>query len=316
MRKVFLLGIFVIAMTGSSSAQLDSQISQSCAGDYEPVVSMAHPNKTINNIGTPGTFEYKVCVRGIIDVSFQNDCPGATSFFISSNSTHAHFSQDQGYNLGVCTEEMVTTLNETSCGPGYEPLFTVSDPINGFGRHIAGFADGKNYSNIVCAVESPPQNVTLGIKFNLSSSDEVYFDDQRLSGEFSDSSIAEFPYILSTDGDVVSGIVSNEYKKISREINGYNELKVRRDVDTANYYIPFTSGDHESVEDDQERFFEGGIENTLNPSFNMDLGGEPTVRAIAEQDAVIISNLSIGGGSHTIRIEKTGDNEITIEELR
>ena len=313
MRKVIFLGILFLLFANNSAAEIDSQISKNCPGNFEPVVSMQDPNETFNNIGTPERYEYKVCVRGIIEANFKTECPGFTSFYISSNSTYAHFSEQSGYNIGVCTESMETIINETC--DNSEPLFTVSEPINGFGRHIAGLHPGKRFDKFLCAFDAPPDNVTLEMKFNISSSDDVYFDDKEVTGEFEDNDIAEFPYIVGTDGDLVSGIVVHEYQRVSREIDEYNKFRVRKDVEQATYYVPFTSGTHEVLEDDQERFFERSIEDSLNPSFAMDLGGEPVVRAIARQDAVIVSNLSIGGGSHSIRIEKTGDNEITIEQI-
>lgn len=318
MKRLFILGflavIFASNPAAAQNAPVGAEIKQTCDTNFEPVVSMEHPNKTFNNIGHPSYFDYKVCVRGLVESKIANDCQGAVAFYISSNNTDAHFSKVKGYNWEVCTGNVVTTLEDSSCNNGAVPLFSVSDKIQGFGRHIAGLHPGKRFSNTVCAYFSPPENVTVGLKFNLSSSDEVYFDDQKINGEFEDTSIAEYPYIIAQDGDTIAGLVMNDYISVKRSIGKYNKYEVKREIGEASYYLPFTRGDKDDLERTQEDFFDGTIRNGINPSFSFNMAGTPVVRAIAEQEVTIVSNLSVGSGSHSVEIEKTGDNRITIRE--
>lgn len=310
MRKYLLL-VLVLGMASSGSAQLESKINKTCGAEYEPLVSMHEVNSTSNNIGHPATYENKVCVKGLAESYFDTDCDGATGFFVSSNTTTAHFSESSGYNYRVCTGNVLTEVR-SSCLANEEPLFKVSDKIDGFGRHVAGPLF-PGFDNYVCGRFAPPSNVSLAMDLSLSGSTSTYFDDREVSSGFEFSGLAEFPYLVKTNTDTVAGIVVDGYQKASYDVNGKDRLKIRRSSDKSTYYLVFTRGGHDNIENSQEELLSGELLRNLNPSFGEFIEGEPNVRAVLSAEAPIESTLSIGKGNYDVRIEKIEDGKVRIE---
>lgn len=309
MRKALLLLAVLVAFSFPGSAELDSTISRSCPESFEPVVSMSHPNVSYNNIGTDGMYEYKVCVTGISQSSVDIACRGNTGFYISDRSTEAHFSEVKGYNLHVCTGNMVTDVKDT-CNENETALFTVSNRINGFGRHIAGLIDG--YDNVVCGSYSLPENVTVEMQFNLTDEDEAYFDDQQLDG-YHYSSMAEFPYLVLQGDGAVSGIVSSGFLTARRDLEEDNSLRMRRDVQGDGVFIPLTAGDHEEVEDEEQQIMNQVFLNQAKPSFGDFPAGPPTIRTVLlRSDVDLESNITLDQGTHELELVKSGEGEVTI----
>jgi len=68
------------SVAANDNNTLKSEISQSCDLKYEPIISMADPTKTTSNPGPPDIFEYKVCVKGIVESSISTQCDTTTGF--------------------------------------------------------------------------------------------------------------------------------------------------------------------------------------------------------------------------------------------
>lgn len=316
MRKACALFLFTVFLSASGSAvQLDSGIyKDSCPNGYEPVISMADPDKSYNNPAPPSIYKHKVCVSGITETTFGDECRSTPAFYLSSNTTHAHFSESRGYNLEVCAGRMITEVRD-QCLTDEIALFSVSDRIEGFGRHVANVT-GQNpdiFSNVVCGFYSAPENVSLSMKFNLSGSDEVYFDDEHRESEFNYSGLADFPYIVSTSGTHTAGIVSTSFRLVERRLEDKNILTMKKEADDASFFVPFTEGGYESIEDSQQEFLESGFLNTVDPSFNYQSGTNTVVRAMIDTEIDIRSNLSISRGNFQVKIEKTGEDQVTIQ---
>jgi hypothetical protein len=307
--------IFLLVVISTNGAALDSTIAESCPSGYEEVISMQAPDETFSNPGPPGLYKYNVCVSGIIESEIKSQCRSTPAFYLSSRSTHAHFSDSKGYNLEVCTGKMITRTRD-SCLANQTALFAVSKPINGYGRHVAGVSGGTAdvYDQVVCGFYAPPSNVSYSLEFNLSSSDDIYFDDEQKTGEFTTSTLVEFPYLVSESSSYVSGLVADSYVQASRGLEGKNVLKMKREAGKDGVIIPFTTGSHQTIEDQQESILENEFESQLASSFSYFIPSSPTVRVVLATNVDMFSNLSIGKGTHNIEIEKIGENEIRISK--
>ena len=312
-RKAFGLILLLIILSFNGSASLNSTIAESCPDNYQGILSMANPDATFSNPGPPGLYQYNVCVTGITEVEIRNQCRDTPAFYLSSDSTDAHFSNTKGYNMEVCTGRMITRVKD-SCLPNQTALFKVSEPINGQGRHVSGLDSNNPYNQFVCGFYAPPSNISYSLDFNLSNSDEVYFDDEQKTSEFTKSTLAEFPYLVSVSSQHIAGLVANSYVEASREIDGTNKLTLKREAGKNGVIIPLTPGDTDTIEDKQGVILDNRFLNQLYPSFNFFTPSTPVVRVVLASDAELVSNLSIGAGGHNIQLEKTGDNEITISE--
>ncbi|MFB6245048.1 MAG: hypothetical protein ABEJ03_01745 [Candidatus Nanohaloarchaea archaeon] len=309
MKRVFLAATIVF-LSAPGAAELDSEIRKTCQNGYEPLVSMPAPNETYSNIGEPDLYEYKVCVDGISSSSIGVTCNGNVGFYMSSRSTDAHFSGVQGYNLKVCTGNAVTEIKD-SCSDDQTPLFRVSDRINGFGRHVAGLS-GEVYDSVVCATKSTPSTVELTMSYDTSSVDSTYLDDRKVS-DTQYSSLAEFPYIVNEDGSTVSGIVAPSFRSATRSSgSGEVNISLERRADSSGFMVPLTREDHEDIEDDQEAVLSRTFLSSQDPNFAGFPAGEPELRTFLKPDVDLESNLSISSGSYSLKLEKTGENEVTI----
>jgi hypothetical protein len=296
-------------MSFSGAAELNSTIAQSCPSGWEPLVSMDDPNATYNNIGTSEMYDYKVCVNGISNSQVSMTCQGNTGFYVSSDSTDAHFSSVEGYNMHVCTGNMITSVKD-SCNVNQTALFSVSNRINGFGRHIGGLIDG--YDQVVCGEYAVPSTMTVELDFNLSSNDNAYFDDQKVES-FQYSSLAEFPYLVLQNEGEVAGIVSPAFISARRELQDTNRISLKRDVEDSGVFLPFTRGSHEQIEDDQEAVLNREFLTQSRPNFGGYPSRLPMIRSVLLRSGVDLeSNISLSQGTHTVELVKTGENEVTI----
>jgi len=314
MKKAAILLLFVLFLSVNGTARLNSTIAQTCPSGYEPLISMDDPDATHNNPAAPSTFQNKVCVSGIANVKYGDRCRNTPAFYLSSNSTRAHFSRESGYNMKVCAGRMNTRV-KNSCSGTEAPLFSVSDKINGFGRHVAG-VNGQNpkvFSNIVCGFYRPPENVSVSMKFNLSNSDEIYFDGEQENSEFTYSGLSEFPYIVSTSGSHTAGIVAKEFKQVEWSLENKNVLRMQRNTDNPSFFIPFTEGGYENIESSQSELMDGEFLNQLDPSFSFFSPTQGAVRTVLVAPVDLRSNMSISRGSFNIEMEKTGETQVTIK---
>jgi hypothetical protein len=127
--------------------------------------------------------------------------------------------------------------------------------------------------------------------------------------------MAEFPYIVSTDGSTVTGIVAADFEFVQRELGEENTLHFNRDAQRASFIIPFTEGGYAEIEDDQQLILANEFINQIHPSFSFFSPSTATVRTLLRSGADIEGYISIDSGRHRIKIEKTGENQITISEV-
>jgi len=308
-RKTIVATVLILLIPFSlADDELDSEIATSCDVNYEPVVSMADPTAEYSNPGPPEMYDNKVCVRGINESKFSTSCEVATGFYMSSKNRTAHFSEQNSYYWNVCTGRMSTRISSGPAVGNETALFSVSDKHNG---HIAE-PDFYNYN--VYGRYRPPRNVTLEFEFNLSSSDTVYFDEEEVDGEQSFSPPAAFPYLISKSDPYISGLVTRSFSEAERSFsNSKNRLSITR-TGTGDFILPFTRGDLDDVEDNEDNILIGTFLNSVSPNFGFARIDKPDVKARLSR-AEIFSEISVSSGFHEINVTKTGENEVTIKEV-
>lgn len=304
MRKAGLILAFLLFTGMATGLDYNSTISRNCPLDYEPVISMEDPSKKYNNPGPPGMYDYNMCVEGLREAEIGVKCEYGASFYLSSNTTTAHFSSYPAYNLKVCTEQLITELRD-SCKDNQTDLFSVSSDYN---AHVA--APGV-FDTEVCGFFGPkPENITLRASFNLSDEDKVYFDNKRVRENT--FYLAEFPYIVSSSDEFVSGIVAPSFISASRHLDKRNTLSFTRQRESASFIVPLTRGDRREIENRQRMIIQKKFLNSLRPSFGFYMPEEATVRTILKPRVNITSSLRINQGTYTLEIKKTGENSIEV----
>lgn len=303
---LLLLLVFVSSNIAAQSTSISSNIRPSCNANEEPLISISSIADTTGHPAEPGYYSNKVCVRGIEGSEIKESCLNeGVGFYISSRKSNAHFSNFAGYNLRVCADNMEVEIRDT-CLSSETALFSVSSAAN---AHVA---EPDFYTLNACASYSEPQSVALEVKFNLSSDDDVYFDDTQINGEQDYSPPAEFPYIVSEGNNRVAGIVARDFTNISRRIPDKNSLEATAQTDNANYLVPFTDGSHETIERRQQLVLQNKFVSSFNPSFAYFISQDPEVRVALGNNIDVRSNLSLEPGTHVIKLEKTGENQVKI----
>ena len=300
-QKIVVVALVILLMP-SATAELDAEIAESCKIDYEPLISMANPASDTNNPGAPDVYKYKVCVRGIAESTFSTSCKKNVGFYMSSKGNAAHFSTQNSYYWHVCTGKMKTRV---TTGPKYDnetKLFSVSSLKN---AHIAE-PDFFKYN--VYGLYATPENVTLSLTFNLSSNDDVYFDNERVDGESTFTPPAEFPYIVSESNSLVSGIISPNFRKAERKIVTKNRISFTEKGDSS-FILPFTSGSHIDIEDKQGEILDRSFLDSISPNFGFAELDSPVVK-IRFQNQNVSSDLSLSSGIYRLNITKTGENKV------
>ncbi len=169
---------------------------------------------------------------------------------------------------------------------------------------LVGNAAGQNGTDV--------KNVSLSLEFNLSSSDQVYFDGEEVStGEFSS---ADFPYIVSQGGGYVSGIVADTFIRAERSLNEENRITLQREPGKSSFLVPLTSGSQFQVERREELIVSNQFLNQLMPSFGFFMPEEATVKTALDPNVTINSDLDLDRGTYTLEIRKTGENRVQITE--
>lgn len=292
-------------MVSQVAGDLNAEIVQSCQTDYVPLISMDDPDTETNNPGTPGYYKYNVCVEGIEESSFSTSCEKNVGFYISSKNDTAHFSTQNSYEWHVCTGRMKTRVTTGSKFDNETALFSVSGTDN---AHVA---EPNFYDHNVYGAYETPDNVTLKLDFNLSSSDKVYFDNQKVNGEQSFQPPAEFPYIVAESSSYIAGIVSPEFLSAQRSMNSNNSLSLTRSGDSG-FILPFTSGDRSDIEDQQQEILGKEFLNSVSPNFGFGEIETPMVKVRLDRDD-ISSGISYASGTYRINVTKTGKNQVSIE---
>jgi hypothetical protein len=313
-RKILITAAVILllpsALAANDNKELKSEISRSCDLKYEPVISMADPDSRISNPGPPDTYEYNLCVKGISESVISTSCDTTTGFYLSSKNRSAHFSEQNSYYWRVCTDRMRTRISSGPAEDNETALFSVSDRHNG---HVAkpGFYNYNVYGRY-----RAPENVTLELEFNLSSSDDVYFDDKEVNGEQEFTPPAVFPYLISeSDSEsVVSGIVTPSFTKASRTFsNSKNRLSITRSG-SGGFIVPFTAGDVDDINGKEEAIMNREFVNSISPNFGFRRIEKPNVKVRLDR-ADIVSDLSLSAGAYRINVTKTGESQVSIKDI-
>lgn len=306
MRKVA-LGLLLLLSVSAVSADIESDIKSECNQREEAVISISDPQETHSHPAEPGYYDNQLCISGIESSEITEDrCQFATGLYLTGREDEAHFSIFGSYRLNVCTSNMETRLiddTSESCLENETALFSVSGQDN---THVA---DVGVFDNKMCGGYITPSNVSLSLKFNHSSGDEVYFDGERVEGEETFRS-ANYPYMISEGDIMTAGIVKSEFKSASRRIETENVLEMSSGRDSANFIIPYTDGGIEDIENRQEMVVEKEFLNEIQPSFGYLIPESPTVRVVYDPDIELESSISFSPGRYRFDVVKTGENRI------
>lgn len=307
MRKIA-LAIAILFFVSMGSADIKAEIKTSCNFGEEPVISISDPDKAYSHAAEPGYYDNQLCIDGIESSEIQeNECTSTSGIHLTDREDNAHFSVFSSYRLNVCIGDMRTRITPLlgSCNENETALFSISGKVN---AHVAG---PDFFDRNVCGSFISPENVSLSIQFNLSSNDEVYFDDEKVEGEQTFEE-ADYPYLVSQDSEMVSGIVKSEFDTASRRINSENILKMRTKRNASSFIIPFTEGDISDIENREELVTQREFLNQFEPNFAYLLPESPTVRVIYDPDLELDSNISMSPQRYQLDLVKTGEESIGI----
>ncbi|MFB6199785.1 MAG: hypothetical protein ABEJ83_02815 [Candidatus Nanohaloarchaea archaeon] len=308
MRKTVLAAALILLATAVHGIEAD--ISKNC-GELDPLISLSSPNKTYGHAAGPKVFKQKVCIGEIRSSSIGTSCQRKTAFYLSGDNQTAHFSKFDTYNLHVCmgSTETRVTPEGGSCLNNETALFSVS------GVHNAHIAKPSVFNRKVCADYSMPDNITLTLEANLSSSDNVYFDGKSVSGEESFTPPAELPYIVSESNSYVTGLVESSFLRAKREIDVKNRLTFTRRGNRGSFLIPFTRGDHETIKERESLILNHKLLESLKPSFGYFIPSEPLVKVILIPEQEIKSDLDVSSAYFEMKLEKIGENRVEVREV-
>ncbi|PSG98911.1 MAG: hypothetical protein BRC29_02160 [Nanohaloarchaea archaeon SW_7_43_1] len=307
MRKTF-LSLICILLVSSVSGQIETEFRDQCEPREEPLISISDPNKRYSHPAEPGYYDNNLCIEGISDVDIQKErCTGTTGFHLSSREDNAHFSTFGGYRLNVCTSEMSTrtTLIGETCLANETELFSVSGLDN---AHVGG---PSLFNRLVCGSYAEPENITLEIEFNLTSNDDVYFDNEEVEGEQSFDS-ADYPAMVAEGDELASGIVSDEMSSASRRIDEENVYVMKSDSASSDFIIPLTEGDRNKIQNRKELIKQNEFLEQIKPSFAYVLPEIREVRVIYDPEIDLDSNISYRPGRYDFEITKEGENSVGI----
>jgi hypothetical protein len=306
MRKLILAAVLLL-LASSASADIEVDIKQECSDREENLISISDPQKTYSHPAEPGYYDNQVCLSGVDETSITNgECDTVTGFSLTGREDQAHFSIHETYMANVCTgniQTRVTSGTGAGCYSNETALFSVS------GEDNAHVADANIFDQKVCGGYIKPDNVSLSLKFNHSSNDNIYFDDQQVSGEQTFDS-ADYPYIVAEGNNMVSGIVSPDFKSASRRIESENILRLSTSRKSANFIVPYTYGDHTDIENREELVTEEEFLSVVRPSFGYLLPESPKIRVIYDPEVELESSISFTPGRYQFDVVKTGEDRI------
>lgn len=282
----FLLTIFSVSLV--SAAGLEASIKSSCGPREEPMVSISDLDS--GHVGAPGHYSNDVCVKGARDFNIRQDCnPEEVRVFSIFSPNNTHVSIHPSFTMSVCSKSTRGTMRG-SCLSNETAAFTAISDNN---THVGGIGQ---FSQKLCLFKQPPENVTLSIS-GLSGSFQA--DDTSISqGET--IRIAEYPYVVAENSGNVKGIVSyTDFIKLTRSSS--DTVSVTQSGPT--FLVPFTEGDHDTIEQRQQLVLSGEFLDMLNPSFSFFIPDQPTLRVTLKPDQ------EVEGFTDTL----TGEVEIAVQ---
>ncbi|MFT4893052.1 MAG: hypothetical protein ACI8Z7_000847 [Candidatus Nanohaloarchaea archaeon] len=304
--RITVLALLFALLISSVSADIQSGIKGECSESEVPVISISDPQETYSHASAPDYYDQNLCISGIESSELTEDeCDSSAGFYLTGTEDEAHFSVFDTYRVSVCTDSMETrvTSDTGSCNENETALFSVS------GNDNAHVADTDVFDQKVCGSYITPGNVSLSLEFNHSSTDQVYFDGEQVSGEESFDS-AGYPYMVSEGDGMVSGIVTSKFGSASRNIQGENILTVSTSETDSSFIVPYTEGDRADIENREEMIENNEFLGEVKPSFGYLLPESPTIRVIYDPEVELNSSIRYTPGSYQFDVVKTGENRI------
>ena len=252
----------MVGLTGSVSAELDFNIRQSCQSAEEPVFSMY--SKEGGNIGMPGFYKWQVCGSGIEHAEIRDSCnQGENSIISMFEKNDSHASIDQSYRWDVCIPQVKTNLSQ-SCENPVASMKSETD------SHIA---EPGHYTKNLCASFDQPENVSVQLELD---AEEAYIDGSEAEERTYNTLELSYPYIVSGQP---AGIVDyGELIQIEYANNSGDTFRVTQTTEAASVLLPFTTGGHTEVEDEESEVVDRIFLNGASPSFGFAEIDEPTVK--------------------------------------
>lgn len=304
MRLVW-LGVFIILIGSFSAAEITSEVKKSCTGS-QSLISISNESSENSHPAEPGYYQKQICVDGVEhNFKIDSSCEKNTGFYLSGRENNSHLSTYNRYDLRVCTGNMNIALKQR-CNNNETAIFSAS------GTDDAHVSTPGFFNLNACASLSEPENVSITAEFNLSSSDKVYFDDNEIENEGNLFPPAEFPYLVSRSGEQMGGIITSDFIKASREIEGKNKLKIVKSGSKGSFMIPFTNADITDLEEREKLIKDKNFLNRIRSNFGFYMPEMPTIRSRYDPEINISSSLDLPPGSYSLRITKTGENEVGI----
>ncbi|MFQ3275357.1 MAG: hypothetical protein ACI9LV_000857 [Candidatus Nanohaloarchaea archaeon] len=304
--KKIALALLILLTTSSVSADIESSIKSECSEREVSVISISDPQETYSHPAEPDYYDENLCISGIENSQItEGECDSATGMHLTGRGNESHFSVFDTYRLSVCTDSMETRVapSDGSCRENETALFSVSGEDN---AHVA--APGVFDQNL-CGGYVTPENVSLSIEFNHSSSDNVVFSGENVEGEQTFDT-ADYPYLVSEGNSMVAGIVKSDFRSASRRVDGENILVMKASRKDSTFILPFTQGGSSDIQNREQMVADGDFLSEVRPSFGYLIPESPTVRVIYDPDIDLDSNISFSPGTHQFDAVKTGEDEV------
>jgi hypothetical protein len=335
--------LLVVSATPGVSAQLEVQVAQNqCPSGFNPLVSVDRPVSTTGNPGVsrqnPPTdlnplYKNQICVGGVQPPTIRESCSRRPGFYLYSRETDAHFSNTSVYPLEVCTGRLTVELRsldtdrdgeletQNPCRPGEEPLFSVSNYTN---AHIAS-PSVDFYPFKACGSLRPFAPESVEVRLSLDSNQRVESDDVSLNPGDEKNSF-EYPYIASSDGSSVIGLVTTSANTTIRRVeDGKNTLILtaprseasQGETSSTSIFVPFTRGGFDSINRRDDAVMNRELLGVLNPTFGFpnpdrDSGQSNYYRGYLDSDFNLTTNMSLEPGSYQLELEKTGEDGVAV----
>ena len=312
-------------LTSPASADLQTKVVEqptSCGENFAPLLSMNDPSSTSNNPGFPPDpsldpgYSHRVCVSGVrAPYSVENgQCDGGKlpEFYMYKNSTdsRSHLSNQSIYDESICGGTLVTKFRQNTglngvCREDEKRMFTASDLSN---AHVAG-PNQDFFEYVACGSIEEPESVQMSYSFDIPGQEKTFLDGSPLiSGQ---RSRPDYPAVVSSGTAHVTGIVAEDAVRAGKSSN--TTVSVTRRAGRSDFLIPFTQGNQQEIQEEKQRITNSNFLSITDASFGYEDGGDPLV-TVTLLGYDIGSNLTVSPGQHSLAVQKTGNNQISVSK--
>ncbi|MFB6213884.1 MAG: hypothetical protein ABEJ07_04965, partial [Candidatus Nanohaloarchaea archaeon] len=285
-----------------SIAAVDTAIRPSCHDDEEALVSL---NDTSGgHLGEPGFYDSQLCARGVSSAAVRQTCRSdETQLFSLFSRNNSHFSIYPEYRYDVCVESGLQTAVRPSCPPNETAALSVFSDNN---SHAGGMG---SYDRQLCFYREAPENITL----QLSGIPGDFYADNQATSVGETFRLAEYPYIVSEQGGTTRGVVSyGGFVKLSRPSPDIASVTQTG----SSFLLPFFSGGHAEIEDEQEQVNSRRFLELLSPSFSYTIPTKPRVKVLMRPDRNIVGFRDTLSGQVELTVSNEGLNSDDTLEIR